>query len=340
MFAREASSSDIIKGALANVVFFKVDCEKGEGPAIAEKYSVRGYPTYYAVNAAGEPVERWIGYDGPEAFAKAVAAATRDTRTLVAKKEAFAKQPTADLALSLANDVATGYDWAGAVKYFKQARELDPARADECTRNIFTYMFYGADDGGFTFDEMKVEADRLLAINGTTREDRIDLASMIIQLARKQDRVPDGVPYLERALAEAEGLPEDSPAARTVRGLRVDHALLVEKDIPKAVGLRKAMLPENWEQDPKRLNQFAWWCCENGINLEEAEALVMRAVELSDNDADRSNYLDTAAEVCLKRGNCEEAIARIKQAIELAPDRDYFKEQLAKFEAALAQKKG
>lgn len=340
MFAREASSSDIIKGAIDKVVFFKVDCEKGEGPAIAEKYSVRGYPTFYAVNGKGEPVERWIGYDGPEAWAKSVAAARADTRTLVAKKAAFATRPTAALALSLANDTATGYDWAGAVKYFRQARDLDPAQADDCTRNIFTYMFYGADDGGFTFDEVKAEGDRVLAVAGATPSDRIEAAAMILQMARKTDRLTDGLPYLERALAAAEGLPEDSPSARTVRGLKVDHALLVEKNEAKAVELRKAMLPENWLQDPKRLNQFAWWCFENGVNLEEAEALVLKAVELADNDADRASYLDTAADICLKRGNCEEAIARIKQAIELDPDREYFKEQLAKFETALAQKKG
>lgn len=340
MFAREANSSDVIKAALADVIFLKVDCEKGEGPVVAEKYGVRGYPTYYAVNAAGEPVERWIGYDGPEAFAQAVAAARRDTRTLVQKREAFAAAPTADLALSLANDVATGYDWAGAVKYFRQARDLDPARADDFTRNIFTYMFYGADDGGFTFDEMKLEGDRVLAGNGTTDTDRVELSAMMLQLARKQERLAEGLPYLEAGLAAAAGLPEDSPAARTVRGLKVDHALLIEKDIAKAVGLRKAMLPENWEQEPRRLNQFAWWCWENDVNLEEAEALVLRAVELAEDAGDRANYLDTAAEIGLKRGNGEQAIARIKQAIELEPEREYFKEQLAKFEAVLAQKKG
>lgn len=340
MFAREASSSDVIKSALAEVVFLKVDCEKGEGPDIAKKYNVRGYPTYYAVNAAGEPIERWIGYDGPDAFARSVAAARRDTRTLAEKKEAFAKAPTADLALSLANDVATGYDWAGAVKFFRQARDLDPSRADDMTRNIFTYMFYGAEGGGFTFEEMKSEGDRVLAAAGTTAADKVELSAMMLQLARAQDRLADGIPYLESGLAAAEGLPEDSPAARTIRGLKVDHALLVEKDAAKAVGLRKAMLPENWEQEPRRLNQFAWWCLENEVNLEEAEALVLRAVELSQDDGDRANYLDTAAEICLKRGNCEEAIARIKRAIELVPDREYFKEQLAKFEAELARTKG
>lgn len=340
MFAREASSSDIIKNALAEVIFLAIDCEKGEGPAIAEKFSVRAYPTFYAVNGQGEPVERWIGYDGAEAWAGSVATARADTRTLVAKKAAFAVAPTAMLAVSLANDDAAGNDYAGSVTYFKQARDLDPARADEHTRNIFTYMFYGVDDSTFTFDEIRPEADRVLAAVGTGPADRVVYASMMVQVARKQGRAADGLPYLTKGLEAGAALPEDSPAARTVKSLKVDHALLVEGDAAKAVGLRKAMLPENWEQDPKRLNQFAWWCFENGVNLDEAGALVMHAVELSDNDADRADYLDTAAEICLKQGNCEEAIARIRKAIELAPDRDYFKEQLAKFEAALTQKKG
>ena len=269
-----------------------------------------------------------------------MAAARADTRTLVAKKAAFEVAPTVDLAVSLANDTACNYDFPGSVKYFRQARDLDPARADEHTRNIFTYLYYGAEDDAVTFDELRAEGDRVLALADVTPVERIDIASMIMQVAHKQDRVADGLPYLTIGLEAAATLPADSPSARTIKGLQVDHALLVEKDVPKAVEMRKSMMPENWEQDPKRLNQFAWWCCENDVNLDEASAMVMRAVELSDDDSDRSNYLDTAAEICLKQGNCEDAIARIKQAIELAPDREYFKEQLAKFEAALMQKKG
>jgi tetratricopeptide (TPR) repeat protein len=340
VFAREANSSDIIKGALADIVFLNIDCEKGEGPAIAEKFSVRGYPTFYAVNGDGEPVERWIGYEGAEAWAKSVAAARTDTRTLVAKKAAFEVTPTAELALSLANDAAAGSDYAGSVKYLSQARDLDPAHADEHTRSIFMSMVYGAGDSTFTFDEIRVEADRVLAAAGVEPADRVEFASMMVQVAREMDRVADGFPYLTKGLEAGAALPADSPAAGTFHGLAVDHALLVEKDAPKAVALRKAMLPENWERDPKSLNRFAYWCQDNEVNLEEAETLVMRAVELSESDTDRAKCLNTAAEICLKQGNCEEAIARIRKAIALAPDRDYYKEQLARFEAALKQKKG
>ena len=40
----------------------------------------------------------------------------------------------------------------------------------------------------------------------------------------------------------------------------------------------------------------------------------------------QGNILDTAAEICNKLGNCEDAVARMKHAIELQPDKKYFKE--------------
>jgi len=43
--------------------------------------------------------------------------------------------------------------------------------------------------------------------------------------------------------------------------------------------------------------------------------------------------LDTVAELCNLRGDREEAITIIGQAIELDPDTDYFKEQLVRFKA-------
>ena len=91
--------------------------------------------------------------------------------------------------------------------------------------------------------------------------------------------------------------------------------------------------------DPAALNNFAWWCFEHNVNLEEAEELALRGVELATDDDARANILDTAAEICAARGDCAEAIARIKRAIELSPDKEYFKTQLARFEKELAEKK-
>ncbi len=337
MFAREANSSEIIKGAMADIIFLANDCEKGEGPAIAKKFGIRGYPTYYAVNAQGEPIERWIGYDVAQGWADRVAAARRDTRTLVEKKAAFAAQPTADLAESMANDVATGYDWAGSVALFKQARDLAPERGDALTRAILTNMV-SSEDTDFTFEEIRAEGDRLLTAAGTTAEDRVDLGSMLMDAAGARGREADGLPYLERALGAATGLPDDSRVARTVKFLQITHALLVEKNTPRAVDLRKSLMPANWLEEAKRLNQFAAWCLGADVNLDEADVMVLKAVELAKTDPERVRYLGTAAEVSLKRGDAATALERGARALALDPENEDAKDLVARAEAAQAGK--
>jgi thiol-disulfide isomerase/thioredoxin len=46
----------------ANFINAKIDMEKGEGPSIAEQYSVRAYPTFLFVDAEGTLVYRTLGY--------------------------------------------------------------------------------------------------------------------------------------------------------------------------------------------------------------------------------------------------------------------------------------
>lgn len=53
-------------GALFNKNFIniKIDMEKGEGPALAKKYQVTAYPTFFVLNPDGKMVKRIIGYMG------------------------------------------------------------------------------------------------------------------------------------------------------------------------------------------------------------------------------------------------------------------------------------
>jgi len=92
--------------------------------------------------------------------------------------------------------------------------------------------------------------------------------------------------------------------------------------------------------DPGRLNGFAWWCFSNRVNLNEAFELAQRGVELAESDDDKAQILDTVAEICNAKGDCQNAIVYIQQAIELSPGRDYYKRQLRRFEEALASDSG
>lgn len=52
----------------ANFIAFKVNCEKGEGVKLAEKYEVFSYPTIAFVDKSGNLLGKEIGYKNAEEF--------------------------------------------------------------------------------------------------------------------------------------------------------------------------------------------------------------------------------------------------------------------------------
>jgi len=337
VFARAVDNDAEIQAVLKEAILFSIDCEKGEGIELAKKYKVSGYPTFAMINAQGDQTDRWIGYGGPENWAGNVREGLADRRTIVEKQQAYSKEPTLALSRSLARHAAASGEHKDAVTYFRKARDLDAAAAAEYTNEILSTMYYGMRSEAFTFEDVEVEAKGVMASSSATAEDKVEVALMILSVAKSTGQDEKAVPYITEALAASEGTTDESVMDGR-HFLQIDHALLVEKDGPKAVALRRQVLPEGWDEDPVQLNRFAWWCFENNVNLEEAEALALKGFELADNDKQRANILDTAAEICNARGNCEEAIARIKQAIDLDPDKQYFKDQLARFEQAKEDK--
>jgi thioredoxin 1 len=49
----------------------KFDMESGEGPALAAKYPLEGYPTLFFINEKGKVVKTLLGYQKPEDLIKA-----------------------------------------------------------------------------------------------------------------------------------------------------------------------------------------------------------------------------------------------------------------------------
>lgn len=54
-----------------NFINVKFDMESGEGPMLAEKYPLQGYPTLFFINGDGKIVKQLLGYQTPEALIKA-----------------------------------------------------------------------------------------------------------------------------------------------------------------------------------------------------------------------------------------------------------------------------
>jgi tetratricopeptide (TPR) repeat protein len=92
---------------------------------------------------------------------------------------------------------------------------------------------------------------------------------------------------------------------------------------------------------PLILNNLAWTYAEEGIELDRAASLSLRAVKAA---VDNVVYLDTYAEVLFLQGRADQAIALMHRAIELEPEGgehfDYLREQLARFETRTASLSG
>jgi len=337
VFAREVNENSTMIEALDGAILWNVDCEKGEGIEIAEKYEIRGYPTYIAMNGAGEITDRWIGYEGAEKWSTSVVAAKADPRTITEKTAAFEAEPTLELAKALGSNANTGSQYKAAVEYYGKAQELDPDNTKEYRDQILISMIYGMEDESFTMDEVIAKAQPAMDSDETPVKDKLELALMMKHFAGKSGEMEKAVPFIEAAWAASEGN-TDEEVIKYRNYMAVDHALLVEKDSAKALDLYRARMPEGWMENADQLNNFAWWCFENDVNLEEAQGLVHKGVELAASDGQRANILDTAAEICNALGNCEEALEHIKLAIELDPDKEYLKDQLVRFEKIAAEK--
>jgi thiol-disulfide isomerase/thioredoxin len=320
-----------IQAAVGQVVLFKIDAEKGEGIDLAKTHHVDGYPTYVLMNADGQTLDRWSGY-GKDFFLETSSAAFSDLTTIEEKQARFHASPNASDAAKLARFHETSGDNRRAVELYAKAQELGDTNY---AFQIFQATTYGVGEepGAFTAADARKAADAVVAVPGQQPDHVVTTYEMMKWLEGRTDQKGIATPYLAPAMAATDG---NADLARARAGLEIDHALRIEKDGDKAFELKLASMKDGWREDAAALNAIAWWCFENAVRLDEAEELARRGVKLAEAPGDKANILDTLAEICNARGNCPEAVVYMRQAVELNPEREYFKKQLERFEALAA----
>ncbi len=96
---------------------------------------------------------------------------------------------------------------------------------------------------------------------------------------------------------------------------------------------------EKWPADAPMMNNFAWNCAQQRINLDYAAEVAKKAVGLAANTEDKASYIDTYATVRFVQGDVDEAISLEQNAIDLlrsVPNVKMkpFEETMMKFKAA------
>jgi len=113
-----------ISGKFVNV---KIDAEKNDGPELAKKYGVSGFPTLVFVDGKGDVVSKIVGYQGPKDFANSLTKIEKQYREFPQIKAKYEANPADPTAASMIADIyASRGDIAGAEKAVNGAAQANP----------------------------------------------------------------------------------------------------------------------------------------------------------------------------------------------------------------------
>ena len=317
-------------------MLYKLDAEKDEGVELAKEFQVKGYPTFVMLNGEGQTVDRWIGY-AREYFVANMKSAVIDLAPIPEKMARFDSNPTLNDALVLGRYRSSLKEYGEAVKYYTAAQKINSDPDKDYLFEIFVNTADGTGKDMFTFEDAAQAADAVLASKISDLDKIYEVARIMTYYAGKLEKLDLITRYLETALKALEGSDDSDNALKYAR-LMTDYSLYITKDFASAVSYKKKTMPEGWMENAGNLNAFCWWCFENKVNLEEAEKLSRKSVQLAESGREKAMYLDTLAEICNALDNCHEAVELMKTAIAEDPDNEYFKEQLERFEKILTSR--
>jgi thioredoxin-related protein len=100
------TNADVYDFANANQINWKIDAEKGEGPDLAKRYGVKGYPTIVFTQPDGTEIDRIYGYLPAEQFLIRMKEYHAGTNTYGALKKAVEDNP---------DDPAANYNFADKI---------------------------------------------------------------------------------------------------------------------------------------------------------------------------------------------------------------------------------
>lgn len=288
-------------------VSLKIDAEKGEGPALAQRYGIAYFPTLLFFNAEGEMTHKAVGYYNPEEFLRLGRKAADPAANLLALENRYDKgERSPELLLALTEIKSAALDPAAgelANDYLKT--QTEPGSPE----NMDFIMRYVTDPYSAGFDFLE--------------KNRAAFAAKFSEKAVKQKI--DGVfdDYLQNhpklQLGEIQRLygivyPEQGERLASNYRLTYYRQRGDMDNFAKSAVDHYARYPSD---DADELNEIAWLFAQNVTDpamLEKAVAWAQQSIALRE-----TNYnQDTLARLYLKTGRKKQAAAAARRAIELA----------------------
>jgi thioredoxin-like negative regulator of GroEL len=131
MMDRTVYSDSVVARETARFVSRKIDAEKGEGIALAQRYKVGAYPTMVVVDAAGTEMSREVGFRPADRFRKFLEETRTGRRTIEGLERFIAKNGDSfENRVALADKYVEAGKYAEAKEQSDRALKLDPSDPD------------------------------------------------------------------------------------------------------------------------------------------------------------------------------------------------------------------
>ena len=332
LFDEAVRGEDTIRKALeGKVVLCTVNAEEEGGSDLGSRYDVRNYPTFLVTDRFGETIDRWYGFGCRECFIKRLASAVAEPITVNDRIERFRESPDEIDAKKLGEVRHNQGMFAEAAAWYRRAYDLNRETETNYEALVFHSMAYGNYYNLWDAAEVRDQADRVCSANSCSDLDLMKVASSMYKVANRAGDLSLALPYLKAGVEKTSGSENEQVRDRRAKLLPA-YALHILHDRELAVRYKKEIQRDGWLADANRLNDFAWWCYESGVNLEEAGELARKAVRLAAPGKEKANVLDTLAEICSVTGECGEAVEYMRMAVAEDPGNEYLREKLGHFE--------
>jgi len=276
----------------------------------------------------GETLRRWWGYSKDD-FLSQMKSGLSDPTTISEKKERFAENPDAMTARALAQYHFTRDELKESEYYYHAAAKYD-------SKNDYAYDLYDLYRRGYqkelyTKEQLIESADKALASNYVDTISKLSIYDQMgggtILMFPNDEKIFD---YIRKGQAFASKV-TDEKLQRYKDQIQISYVLYIEKNVQKAVELKKKSYKAGWQDNTNNLNAFAWWCFEHQINLQEAEKMAERGVKLAEAGPEKANIIDTLAEIVNLLGEPVRASELINEAVKQNPESDYLQKQQVRF---------
>ncbi|MEM6771424.1 MAG: thioredoxin domain-containing protein [Bacteroidota bacterium] len=293
----------------------KFDMEKGEGPGLAQRYSVMAYPTYLFVDGNGDIVHKGIGYIPAEEFLALADVASGDENLGALNKRYDAGERDPAFLKAYAATLGDVYEQAKAGEVVSEYLDMQDDWSTPETMEML--IAHPGEMGGKKMNYLIEHADEVLATEGGE-----SFLMTIQQTVIKSYMEKNG----GRQLPEPAKLAPifEETAAPLKERLLAQYAMLKaqqtrdpKQSIPAAIAYLEAYPSKSWNQ----LNSVAWDIFENSEDAKEIASGIKLAEQSVAIDENYMN-LDTLAWLYNKAGKKEMAIATAKKAIAIAKEED------------------